>query len=316
MGNNERIPVTVVMRSYNDAPLLPRTLAGLDAQVGVDVTLFVFESASTDGSKEIFEAHGYDRIVHLEPGSYHSATVLNQGTEWATTELVAYVNSDAVMLHERVLRQLADAILSDARCAGAFAKQVVRGDATIMTKLDYEAAFERRHELGEFSDHMSLVTSMVRRSVWQEQPFDVSLTFAEDYVWSSRVKAKGYRLAYVPQAVVEHSHNYTSDELYRRSFGDSAALAAIGHEPPAEAWLAGFALPYAKRCVRDVWRLARMRQLGAAWRVPAYRLPAYLGSWKGAKAGWRHFQQPQRAGQPQPTVPRGVRWRDAMLGRK
>lgn len=316
MRPDERIPVTVVMRSYNDAPLLPRTLAGLDAQVGVELTLFVFESASTDGSKEIFEQHGYDRIVHLEPGAYHSASVLNQGTEWAASELVAYVNSDAVMLHERVLRQLADAILADGHCAGAFAKQVVRSDATLMTRLDYEAAFEHRQELGEFADHMSLVTSMVRRSVWQEQPFDVSLTFAEDYVWSARVKEKGYRLAYVPQAVVEHSHNYTSDELYRRSFGDSAALAVIAQQPPADAWLKGFALPYAKRCVRDVWRLARMRELGAAWQVPVYRLPAYLGSWKGAREGWRHFQHAKHATQPQPTVRRGLRWQDAIRGRK
>ena len=40
-----RIPVTVVMRSYNDAALLPRTLAALDAQQGVELKLFVYESA-------------------------------------------------------------------------------------------------------------------------------------------------------------------------------------------------------------------------------------------------------------------------------
>ena len=65
---------------------------------GKDVRVAVFESASTDGSKEILERHGYARIEHLEPGTYHSATVLNRGTEQADTELVAYVNSDASMM--------------------------------------------------------------------------------------------------------------------------------------------------------------------------------------------------------------------------
>ena len=36
MTDGGNIQVTVVMRSYNDARLLPRTLAALDAQQGVD----------------------------------------------------------------------------------------------------------------------------------------------------------------------------------------------------------------------------------------------------------------------------------------
>ena len=46
------------MRSYNDAALLPRTFAGLDKQRGVDITLIVFESASTDDSPNIIREHG------------------------------------------------------------------------------------------------------------------------------------------------------------------------------------------------------------------------------------------------------------------
>ena len=60
MHNSPPIPVTVVMRSYNDADLLPRTLAALDRQVGVLIELIVIESASTDHSLEILEKYGPD----------------------------------------------------------------------------------------------------------------------------------------------------------------------------------------------------------------------------------------------------------------
>lgn len=299
---DDSYPVTVVMRSYNDAALLPHTLGALDAQRGVSIRLFVFESASTDGSKEIFERHGYDRIVHLEPGTYHSATVLNQGTEWAETELVAYLNSDAILMGPDVLRQLADAILSEDRCAGAFCKQIARPDASPMTRLDYFIAFENRRELGSFADKMSLVCSMVRRSAWLENPFDAALTYAEDYVWSHRAQARGWTLRYVPTAVVEHSHNYGPGELYRRHFGDSAALAAIRSERPGRTALTGLWLPWAKRCLRDTWRLARMGALEHAWRLPSYRFPMLLGEWHGASAGWRHFREEGRT-DPQPVAP-------------
>ena len=55
MKHNPPIPVTVVMRSYNDADLLPRTLAALDRQQGVMIELIVIESASTDNSLEIMK---------------------------------------------------------------------------------------------------------------------------------------------------------------------------------------------------------------------------------------------------------------------
>ncbi len=298
-----RHPITVVLRSYNDAALLPQTLGALDAQEGVDVRLFVFESASTDGSKELFERHGYDRIEHLAPGSYHSATVLNQGTAWAETELVAYLNSDAIMMSRRVLERLANAILSSDRCAGAFSRQIVRPSANVMTRLDYFTAFENRHELGNYSSHMSLVCSMVRKSAWQEVPFDAGLTFAEDYVWSHRVMERGWTLRYVPEAVAEHSHDYSHAELYRRHFGDAAALASIRTEPPHTSAALGFLLPFAKRCARDTVRLARMGRLSSAWRLPMYRYPLLLGEWHGALAGWHHFRDQGRTDR-QPIAPR------------
>ena len=117
----DNIPITVVLRSYNDAALLPRTLAALDTQTDVDLTLLAFESASRDSSLQILQDHGgFVHIEQLEPGSYQSSRVLNAGVERATTELVAFVNSDAILLHDRVLRQLADCLLAAEKRAGAF----------------------------------------------------------------------------------------------------------------------------------------------------------------------------------------------------
>jgi len=102
--------ITVVLRSYNDADLLQLTLKYLDEQRGVKINLIVFESASTDGSKEIIEQHGYSILQHLEPGTYHSSKVLNKGVELAETEYVAFVNSDAILLSDDVMLKLVNAL--------------------------------------------------------------------------------------------------------------------------------------------------------------------------------------------------------------
>ncbi len=292
------IPVTVVMRSYNDAALLPQTLGCLKSQRGVSVRLIVFESASVDGSPEIIKEYGCDKMVELEPGTYHSATVLNQGTDWAESELVAYVNSDAIMMDELVLRRLAEAILASDKIAGAFARQIPRPDASRMTRLDYFTAFENREELGRFHDHMSLVCSMVRKSVWQQLPFDSALTFAEDFVWSEGVHRLGYQTKYVPAAVVEHSHNYKSSELFTRHFGDAAALSKMDFSPPAESYLKGFCVPLLKRYIKDAIRLFRMGRTRDFPRVIPYRYQGVLGHWRGSIAGYHHFSEGHSGPQP------------------
>ena len=301
------IPVSVVMRSYNDAPLLPRTLAALDAQEGVDVTLLVYESASTDGSKEIFEAHGYDYIHPLEPGEYRSSTVLNDGAERSRDELVAYVNSDAVMTEPETLRRMADAILADARVCGAFARQTVRADAGAMTRVDYHVAFDNRHELGEpAASWMSLVCSMVRRSALMENPFDATLTFAEDAVWSQRMIDRGWRTAYVESAVAEHSHDYSWEERYRRTYGDAAALARLLKSEPDRSYLTGFAIPYIKRCLRDLPRLAKIGRPLAMFKIPFYRWPLMLANFRGTRDGWDFFNSEPEEGKErlQPVIAR------------
>jgi rhamnosyltransferase len=298
----EPFEVTVVLRSYNDASLLPRTLASLDAQKGVRLRLFVFESGSADDSPRIIEEHGYDRIQHLEPGTYHSSTVLNQGVEWAETELVAFVNSDAILLSDDVLLKLARTLSSDERCGGAFARQRARPDATALTKLDHFVAFDHREQLGPKFDHLSLVVSMIRRSCWQQNPFDPALTYAEDYVWSERAKELGWHLAYVKDAEVEHSHDYSPEEMYRRSYGDAAAVAILSTDAAPPGPIRGVVLPGVMRLMRDVVRLGRMGQLGAVFELPRYRLAAQLGEWRGRRDAWRQWRFGVSG--KQPTVPR------------
>lgn len=286
------IPVTVVMRSYNDAALLPRTLDALDAQQGVEVTLFVYESASSDASKEIFEEHGYDYIRHLAPGEYRSSKVLNDGAWRSRDELVAYVNSDAIMTERLTLRRMADAILADHQTCGAFARQTVRADAGPMTRVDYHVAFENRQELGDpAASWMSLVCSMVRRSALVSNPFDETLTFAEDAVWSQGMIDRGWRTVYVREAVAEHSHNYTWEERYRRTYGDAAALARILRRAPDRSYLSGFLIPYLKRCLRDLPRLAEVGRLAAFYQIPFYRWPLMLGNFRGTRDGWDFFNR-------------------------
>jgi len=205
----------------------------------------------------------------------------------AETDYVAFVNSDAILLSDDVMLKLVNALKKNNRCCGTFARQVVREDASVMTKLDHYVAFDHREQLGDQSDHMSLVVSMIRRSCWEKFKFEPSLTYAEDYVWSHHVKAAGFELEYIKDAKVEHSHNYSNYEIYRRSFGDAAAISVLSSTPPSNKIITGVVIPYTKRMLRDIIRLYDMGDLTFLWPVILYRWYGSLGSWHGQRDAWQ-----------------------------
>jgi rhamnosyltransferase len=144
---------------------------------------------------------------------------------------------------------------------------------------------------------MTLVCSMIRREAWLEIPFDRAVTFAEDAIWSHQIAERGWSIHYVPEAVAEHSHNYTARQRYVRAYGDAAALARIADAPPPADTLRGFFLPLARRCLRDSLRLIQLGMPAAVLRLPFHRWPQLRGEWHGARDGYRHFHNKTSAEQ-------------------
>ena len=69
-----------------------------------------------------------------------------------------------------------------------------------------------------------MATAAARRADLIEHPFDEAIRYSEDVEWAHR---RPIRIAYAPEAKVEHSHNYTLAELKKRFFGEGAADAVI-----------------------------------------------------------------------------------------
>jgi hypothetical protein len=76
-----------------------------------------------------------------------------------------------------------------------------------------------------------MVSSVTHRSVLDKVPIREDLQYAEDDEWTRRL-VEGYEIPYAIESVAMHSHNYTLRQSYKRSFGDSKAMAATSTVPP------------------------------------------------------------------------------------
>jgi len=214
--------VDVVMRCRNEMPWAERALAALAEQDGVDARVLFIDCDSSDGSREAAESAGVE-IVDFDPRQYVPGVVLNLGMERTETDVVAFINADAIALLPDALQRLI-APLVDPTVAATYARQVARPDADAQTRADYERAFPAWAELEtRFGEFFSMAASAIRRDAWETLPFDPQLRYSEDVDWTHRLRLLGWRVGYVADAPFEHSHDYDLRGELKRRRGEGTA---------------------------------------------------------------------------------------------
>jgi len=275
--------IDVVVRCRNDVALLPATLAGLRSQ-NVPFRLIAFDNGSTDGSRELL-CEAADVLVDVPAGAYVPGRVLNQAMAATQSEVVAFLNSDCEPLDENWLRPLAD-LMKDPSVAAGFGRQMPRPDCVPWFARDTESTFGDGKDQAKWRHCFSMASSIVRRSVWQEMPFDENVRYSEDIEWTYRARKAGYEIRYAPDSRVYHSHNYTWHEYYRRQYGEGRAEAGFFEwGAVARSWPRYSLLPYLKQVARDAIYCARTGQPLKAFACPYVRTAQLLGRRKGFLEG-------------------------------
>jgi rhamnosyltransferase len=131
-----------------------------------------------------------------------------------------------------------------------------------------------------------MVSSGIRRDIWERRGFLESMQYSEDDEYTRWCRAQGFRVAYCPESLVTHSHNYNRRQAYKRSFGEAWALTAMGAGPrTGAAWTRIVVLGWINDARRDLAfcvRKGRLREWPHSWRI---RLAQRLGKLAGFRAG-------------------------------
>lgn len=216
--------VSIIMRSYNEAWALAGTLSALAAQDYTHWELIVIDSGSTDGSPELIRAACPAHFVQITPQEYNPSRVMNQGMRLAKSNTCIFLNADATPQGTHWLRPLVEA-LQDQKVAACFGRQIPRPDCQAVFACDYERCFGPGRESAQWEHFFSMVSSGLRKDVWQLRGFREDLQYAEDDDYTRWCKAEGYEVHYIPESVAMHSHNYTPEQSYKRALGDAIAIA-------------------------------------------------------------------------------------------
>jgi rhamnosyltransferase len=283
--------VEIVMRSKNDGPLIGAVLRGIFRQRHVPpVRLVHIDSGSTDQTVEVINSFRPHRVIQIRPEEYVPGVVLNRGMRETTGEWVVFLNSDAEPANDTWLAGLLAAAQAAPRTATAFSRQLPRPDCEAVYAHDYDRCFGPARESAGWPHFFSMVSCVVNRTAWREQPFREDLDYAEDDEWSKRLRRQGWRVVFAPESQAVHSHNYTLRQTYRRARGDAFAHAASGSRSrPAVVAYASATAGALRDAIKD-WCWCRTERRLREWpRAVAVRLAQRCGKVAGYRAGWRHY---------------------------
>jgi len=279
----------IVMRSYNDIETIPETLESLHRQRAA-FKLFVFDNASTDGTREEVERYT-SNIINVPEGAYVPGRVLNRAMEMTTGPIVVFLNSDCTPVDESWLEALL-AGFEDEKTAAVFGRQIPRLDCYPLYARDITETYGDGYRQRFFRHIFSMASSAVRRSVWEQTPFSEQLQYSEDIDWTWRVKGRGYRIRYVPDSMVFHSHNYTTGAFYKRHYGEGKAEAKFFEWSFWQRSLLRYSLlPYLRQVLSDARYCLAGHSISCVFRSPSLRMAQLIGRRRGFRSGLREKQK-------------------------
>ena len=299
--------VAVVVPTFNGLPDVARLLDALAGQQGrFRPEVIAIDSGSTDGTVDLLHSRGA-RVLPLDHLRFNHGAARNRALQSVNTAFAVLMVQDAVPAGPRWLDALVTPLLEDPSLAGTWARQLPHRDASRLTRhyhsgwlgasasariagpltsaaLDALAPADR-HAVCAFDN----VCSCIRMSVWRDRPFPAA-PFGEDIEWASLVLRLGHRLAFVPDAVVWHSHERpVSYELRRTRLAHAHLHRLFGlvTVPSAGALVRSIAvsLPLHVRLAAQEPRERRTRAMARAVGLAvAWPLGQYLGA-RDSRAG-------------------------------
>jgi rhamnosyltransferase len=282
-------PLTVLMRCYNEMPFTKGTVERLFKQRFQDFDVLVVDSGSTDGSFEIFKEWQEKEkgkrsfeIIRIDKKDYFSGRTLNMAMGKTNSDIVVLLNADATPADEFWLERLVKPF-EDAKVAATFSRQIARPETKPPLCYDTDRFYppEKPNWDWKFVIHFSNVCTALRRSLWVERPFYTERYASEDKEWAMYWMDRGFKIEYVPEAVVLHSHNYTLKQYRYRMYIEAVADMYI--YPEMKPSIPRLVKYWGGAVLRDWKRSLVKGHVLALFRSPLLRFAQILGTYDGQK---------------------------------
>lgn len=230
---------SVIIPTLNGAEPLQELLASFTIQTVKPREVLVVDSSSSDDTVQVAERYGAEVLVISRDQFDHGGT-RTVAARRAQSDYLVFFTQDVIPSHRLVLENLVKPLVTDSTIGVSYGRQLPCFDASDTARHLRLFNYPDKSEIRGFADRRQFGLSTVFASnscaaynknyLSEIGFFREDLIFGEDTCAVGRLLESGHRVAYVADASVYHSHNYSWSEEFKRYFD-------IGVLHSTEKWL-------------------------------------------------------------------------------
>lgn len=270
---------SIIIRAFNEEKHIGKLLDGINQQeISHELEVLLVDSGSTDATVRIAEAKGA-RVIRIRPEEFSFGRALNLGCQAAKGEILLFASAHVYPVYTNWIEKML-APFGDAKVALSYGRQIGNhlnkySEHRLLAK--WFPATSNYNQLIPFCNNAN---TAIRRSLWEQMPFDETLTGLEDLHWASQLIQKGYKIAYEADAVIVHVHEETPRKIFNRYYREAIAFKRI--QPHAKFSLWDAAYLSVSNIVSDYVAAVREGVFWKnAWEIPTFRLMQFWGTYQG-----------------------------------
>lgn len=218
--------VSVVIPTLNAEKFIDIQLQKLSTQDYPITEIIVVDSASEDHTVEICKKHNV-HLIQIQRKDFNHAKTRDMVLRQCETDVVVFLTQDAIPYNNQTIGNLVKALGQDSVVI-ATGRQVARNDASAFEKLIREFNYPAKSSVKSKADIKRLgiktfffsdsFAAYDRKIYLELGGFEKTLKTNEDMFYAAKVIQSGYKVAYVAEAKVLHSHNFTLKQQYKRNY--------------------------------------------------------------------------------------------------
>lgn len=217
--------VSIVIRAYNEDEHLEKLLLGISVQSLKPHEIILVDSGSTDQTVNIARRYGL-KIVPIEKSQFTFGRALNYGCEAATGDICVFASAHVYPVFDTWLETLV-APFADERVAVSYGRQIGNELNKFSEHQIFAQWFPEDSMCPQGTYFCNNANCAVRRSDWEQYPYDETLTGLEDLAWAKAAQARGSWVAYAADATIVHVHDESWEQVFTRYRREAIAMRAI-----------------------------------------------------------------------------------------
>lgn len=219
--------VSIIIPTYNAGDKLNNLLKSLEKQTYQNFEILIIDSSSTDNTEAIARRYT-NKFLKIPKSDFDHGYVRSLAGKMSNGEILVYLTQDVEFASSCSLENLIEVFDENGLIAAAYGRQIPYESTNLFGKhlriFNYPDSplLKSKYDIKKLGIKTAFVSNSFaaykRSALEQIGWFKSRIILGEDIYAGAKLILAGYLIAYVSNAIVYHSHNYSIRQEFKRYF--------------------------------------------------------------------------------------------------